>query len=146
MFRMPNMKHTIQPCTDGDADIITDRLVAYNLSQVPAEQSELFCPIERKIVAPDGSLIAGCLAVVYCWNIAFIDILWVDESYRKQGLGRELLRAVEGEAREKGCRLVHLDTFDFQGKAFYEKNGYTVFGTLEDCPKGHCRYYMSKML
>ena len=140
------MKYIIQPCMDCDADIINDKLVEYNLSRVPAEQSELFYPIEKKIAAPDGTLIAGCVAVVYCWNIAYIDILWVDEACRKQGLGSELLRAVEDEAKEKGCRLAHLDTFDFQGKAFYEKNGYRVFGTLEDCPKGHCRYYMSKTL
>ena len=66
--------------------------------------------------------------------------------YRGQGLGSILLGEVEREAMEKGCHLVHLDTFDFQAKEFYEKNGYSVFGTLEDCPKGHVRYYLKKSL
>lgn len=39
-----------------------------------------------------------------------------------------------------------LDTFDFQACEFYEKHGYTAFGVLEDCPTGHCRFYMEKKL
>ena len=31
-------------------------------------------------------------------------------------------------------------------KEFYEKQGYEVFGVLEDCPKGHCRYYLKKVI
>ena len=31
-------------------------------------------------------------------------------------------------------------------KEFYEKQGYELFGVLEDCPKGHCRYYFTKKL
>lgn len=29
---------------------------------------------------------------------------------------------------------------------FYIKFGYELFGTLEDCPKGHFRYYLKKTL
>lgn len=140
------MEFEIKPCSDEEAEIIEDRLVEYNLSQVPAGQGELFCPISRKIEDGDGHIIAGCLAMTYCWNIACIDILWVEEPYRRQGLGGRLLRQVEDEARAMGCRLAHLDTFDFQARAFYEKNGYTVFGVLEDCPEGHRRFYLSKPL
>jgi len=31
-------------------------------------------------------------------------------------------------------------------KDFYLKQGYSIFGTLENAPKGHCRYYMKKEL
>ena len=65
---------------------------------------------------------------------------------QKAKLGSKLLREVESEIREKGCTIIHLDTFDWQARGFYEKNGYSVFGTLEDCPKGHCSYYMKKVL
>jgi len=37
-----------------------------------------------------------------------------------------------------------LDTFDFQAKDFYTKQGYEVFGILDNCPEGHKRYYMKK--
>lgn len=32
------MEYKIENCKDGDADYIIDRLVEYNLSQVPAKQ------------------------------------------------------------------------------------------------------------
>ena len=136
--------YIIESCSDNDADYICDRLVEFNLSQVPAKQGVLFDTLDKKITDDNGNIIAGCVAKMYCWNVLYIDILWVDEHYRKQGLGSVLLKAVEHTAEEKGCYLVHLDTFDFQAKEFYEKHGYTLFGTLEDCPKGHCRYYLKK--
>ena len=83
---------------------------------------------------------------MYCWNVAYIDTLCVDEAYRGKGLGAKLLAEVESAAKEKGCYLIYLDTFDFQAKEFYEKQGYAVFGVLDDCPKGHCRYYLKKAL
>ena len=48
--------------------------------------------------------------------------------------------------KKLGATLAHLDTFDFQAKDFYLKHGYEVFGILDDCPKGHKRYYMKKVL
>ncbi len=140
------MDYDIVPITDGDDEFIEDKLVEYNLSMEPATQGKLFESISRKIVDEEGNIIAGCLAIMYCWNVVAIDIIWVDEQYRGQGLGSMLLGEVEREAMEKGCHLVHLDTFDFQAKGFYEKNGYSVFGILEDCPKGHIRYYLKKTL
>ena len=83
---------------------------------------------------------------MYCWNVAYLDTLWVDEKYRSKGLGSKLLAKVESDTKEKGCYLIHLDTFDFQAKEFYEKRGYELFGVLEDCPKSHCRFYLKKMI
>ena len=135
------MKYKIENCKDGDAEYIIDRLVEYNLSQVPAQQEVLFDTLDKKITDDNGMIIA-----VYCWNVAYIDTLWVDSEYRGKGLGAELLAEVEKTAKAKGCYLIHLDTFDFQAKEFYEKQGYEVFGVLDDCPKGHCRYYLKKSI
>lgn len=140
------MAYKIENCTDGDAEYIVDRLVEYNLSQVPSEQKTLFDTLDKKITDDNGRIIAGCVARMYCWNVAYVDTLWVDESCRGTGLGSQLLTEVERTAKEKGCYLIHLDTFDFQAKEFYEKQGYDVFGVLEDCPKEHCRYYLMKTI
>ena len=138
------MNFEIENCKDGDADYIIDRLVEYNLSKVPAEQDVLFDILDKKITEDNGNIIAGCVARMYCWNVAYVDTLWVDETYRGKGLGAKLLEEVEKAAKEKGCYLIHLDTFDFQAKEFYEKQGYEVFGVLDDCPTEHCRYYLKK--
>ena len=140
------MEYKIENCNDGDADYIIDRLVEYNLSKVPAKQKVLFEILDKKITDDNGNIIAGCVAKIYCWNVAYIDALLVDETYHGKGLGAKLLAEVENTAKEKSCYLIHPDTFDFQAKDFYEKQGYEVFGVLEDCPKGHCRYYLQKKL
>jgi len=133
-------------CVNNDADDICDKLVEYNLSRVPKTQETDFVNIYKKIVNDEGEIIAGCLAKMYCWNVLYVDILWIDEAYRKQGLGSKLLKEIERIAVEENCTLIHLDTFDFQAKDFYIKHGYEVFGVLEDCPKEHCRYYLKKKL
>ena len=140
------MDYCIENCKDGDADFIIDRLVEYNLSQMPAKQEVLFDTLDKKITDDNGNIIAGCVAKMYCWNVAYIDTLWVGSEYRGQGLGARLLAEVEKTSKAKGCYLIHLDTFDFQAKEFYEKQGYEVFGVLEDCPKEHSRYYLKKVL
>lgn len=137
---------SIDNCKENDEEYICDRLVEYNLTQVPATQEILFESIKKKFLNANGEIIAGCVARMYCWNVLYIDILWVDKNYRNQGLGSKLLEYVEDTAKKKGCYLIHLDTFDFQAKDFYIKQGYEIFGILLECPKNHCRYYLKKSI
>ena len=87
-------------CVDTDADYICDKLVEYNLSRVPKTQETDFVNIYKKIVNEKGEIIAGCLAKMYCWNVIYVDILWIDEAYRKQGLGSKMLKEIERIAVE----------------------------------------------
>ena len=73
------MEYKIEKCKDGDAEYIIDRLVEYNLSQVPARQEVLFDTLDKMITDDNGKIIAGCVARMYCWNIAYIDTLWVND-------------------------------------------------------------------
>jgi len=74
----------------------------------------------------------------------YIDYLWINESRRGSGLGTRLLALAEQEARARHCHGVFLYTYSFQALAFYEKCGFTVMGTLDHCPAGHQRIYLSK--
>lgn len=76
-------------------------------------------------------MLGGITATVYCWKVLCVDVLSVSENHRGKGVGSALLRTVEGEARQMGCSLAHLDTFDFQAKSFYLKHGYEIFGELQ---------------
>ena len=100
----------------------------------------------KKIVDKDGNIIAGCTGYIYPWGAMYIDDMWVDEKYRRQGLGSAALQAVEKAAEEKGCYLIFLGTWDFQAKPYYIKHGYTVFSTLYECPAGHEDYGLYKRL
>ncbi|HWQ08165.1 MAG TPA: GNAT family N-acetyltransferase [Holophaga sp.] len=125
---------------------LDDGLVAFNQSVVPFRQQEPLVRIDLSAKDEDGNLLGGIIAVAYCWNILYVDILFVEAAHRGQGIGRRLLVEAEERARQMGVRLVHLDTFDWQARGFYESLGYEVFAVLEDCPEGHARYYLKKLL
>ncbi|MBS0221909.1 MAG: GNAT family N-acetyltransferase [Proteobacteria bacterium] len=84
-----------------------------------------------------GSIWGGWLHITY---------LWIDEAERGQGWATRLMDQAEAYARERGCHSVTLDTHSFQARPFYEKRGYEVFGTLDDYPTGHQKFFLKKTL
>jgi GNAT superfamily N-acetyltransferase len=112
---------------------------------LPITGSRGFVPIAYYLRDSQGRTRGGVLAKLN-WNWLFIDTLWVDKSLRSQGEGSRLLEAIEDYGRRQGCESVHLDTFSFQARPFYESHGYEVFATLDDYPTGHSRYYLRKRL
>jgi GNAT superfamily N-acetyltransferase len=125
---------------------VSRHIVAFNAAAVPFTQSEPFEKIALSLRDDEGALVGGLTGMLYCWNCLSIDLLWIDEAQRGHGYGSQLLQAAEDEASRSGAHLSHLDTFDFQARDFYVKHGYEVFGELADCPPGHTRYYMKKVL
>lgn len=98
------------------------------------------------VAARHDTQIIGGLIGETAWKWLCIELLWISEAYRGKGIGRLLLQTAEQEARRRRARHAYVDTFDFQARPFYEKQGYTVFGTLEDYPPGHTRFYLRKDL
>ena len=96
-------------------------------------------------VRENGRLLAGLSGATY-WNWLHIKMLWVDDSLRGQGIGRQLMQVAEAEAIQRGCRAAMVDTHSFQAEGFYTQLGYEVFGRLEDFPSGHQRIYLQKRL
>ena len=92
-----------------------------------------------------GTIVGGVWGQLN-WNWMHIGLVWVAEALRGTGYGRQLLAAKEHAAIEHGCTAAHLDTFSFQARSFYESLGYEVFGTLDDYPRGHQRFFMKKPL
>lgn len=107
----------------------------------PWDPVPLACFLRR----PDGS-IEGGLSGHTMWNWAYIELFFVPAERRGQGLGSELLTLAEAEARRRGCTDIHLNTFSWQAKPFYEKLGYRQWGELTGFPGRHTRHYMTKKL
>lgn len=101
-------------------------------------------PVKLKIVDA-GKIIAGLIGFT-CWEWLYIETLAVDRTYRKQGLGRQLVLEAERIARERNCHAAWVDTFSFQAPDFYTRLGYTPFGTLADFPTGQKRIFFQKKL
>jgi GNAT superfamily N-acetyltransferase len=124
------------------ANWIIDRLIAFNESQAGSRSVRNFAIVGRD---EGGSLFAGLLCTRH-WNYLFISAVFVGQTQRGKGIGRELLAKAENLARQERCAAIYLDTFDFQAPGFYEKSGFKVFGVLENYPEGHQRYFMVKRL
>jgi len=75
-----------------------------------------------------------------------VQLLAVAPEARRRGVGRRLLEAAEGIARERGCHGAWLDTYDHQGPDYYPRLGWEVFGELPDFPKGGVRRFYRKAL
>ena len=126
----------------ADIAVINAGLSAFNRAKA---SDDTFTPLTLLIRDPGGKVVGGLLGGTY-WGWLFVNTLWINEVFRQQGLGSQLLARAEQEARERGCHSAHLDTMDFQAPGFYEKHGYTVWGVLEDIPRGHKRIFYKKSL
>jgi ribosomal protein S18 acetylase RimI-like enzyme len=64
-------------------------------------------------------------------NTPFMNMIWVDEGYRKNGIGKKAVLFWEDEMRKKGCRLVMTSTLaNEEAQHFYRKLGYKDAGCL----------------
>jgi GNAT superfamily N-acetyltransferase len=121
---------------------VIDPLIAYNEAQVGPRNSKEYAV---SVHSETGEFVGGLLGFTY-WNHFFVAAVFVDQQFRRQRVGRELLARAEALALDQGCDAIYLDTFDFQAPGFYEKLGFKVFGKLEDYPAGHQRFYLVKRL
>lgn len=93
----------------------------------------------------DGELI-GVLTAEILWDWIYIDELWVDESCRGEGIGRQLMVQAEEFASSHCLSGIWLWTQSWQAPKFYEQLGYKAFTRFDDFPKGHSRIGYRKKL
>lgn len=126
-----------------EADLIRQRLVEFNQRESGGTDYR-----DLQVILRDGSgEVRGGLLGWTVWSWCHFDSLWVDESLRGRGWGKKLLEEGEEAARARDCELCDVDTFSFQARAFYEKAGYSLYGTLDGIGKGKIeRYYFRKAL
>ncbi len=126
--------------------VLLSGLAAFNEAQVgpdPVRQPQNhLC-----IVARDGEgRVRGGLQGVTVGAWMAIDLVWVEEAFRGQGVGSRLLEKAEATARERGCKWSILATFDYQAPDFYQRRAYVEYARMEDFPLGHTRFQLRKVL
>ena len=91
----------------------------------------------------NGELIGGAVGIIqFGW--CFLEGLWINEKYRGKDIGTMLIEKIEKCAKENNALGVRTETWNFQARGFYEKMGYTVYATFEDCPPGTIDYFLKK--
>ena len=128
--------------TDKEIAFVNNALQKFNNEKVGPDNHELLNIVEYD---NSGNIIAGIFGGTY-WGWMHIDILWVDENHRRQGLGSQLLETAESEAIKRGCHSVHVDTMSWQAPDFYKKHGYETISELNDIPSGNKKFHLIKKL
>jgi ribosomal protein S18 acetylase RimI-like enzyme len=91
----------------------------------------------------EGVICGGVACYIYR-DVLLIDTLWLDDAYRGQGLGTQLMDKAEARGQAEGCAFAFLDTMNWQARPFYEKRGYHVFHEFQMEGGKYTRFYMRK--
>ena len=128
--------------SDADTDRVSDALGRFNVARTGQDHWRY---VKLFVRDATGLIRGGLLGEIWGGWLHVTD-LWIEESLRGGGLGRSLMEAAEQEARDEGCRYVHLDSHSFQAPDFYKKLGYEEFGRLKDSPLRHEQVFLWKRL
>lgn len=125
-----------------DQKYLDDELMGFNGNEIKGYSFKEFL---YKMTDESGLMIAG-IDCIFGGGWLEIISLWVSENNRKKKIGDKLLFEAEKKAIDQGCHSSNLYTYSFQALNFYEKNGYKIFGILENYYKHHSKFYMKKKL
>ena len=128
--------------SDAGANVVRAHLDAFNFA---ATGVSTWYPVNLLVRNRRGEVLGGVIALAWGGWLS-ISLVWVDESLRGRGWATRMMDQAEAIGREKGCRWAWLDTHSFQARPFYEKRGYEVFGSLDDYPAGHQKFFLRKKL
>jgi GNAT superfamily N-acetyltransferase len=114
-----------------------------NLANVGPDKEEVGLAIFLR--DNDDNLEAGISG--FLWGAVLeIDYLWVHQSIRGQGTGRQLVLAVEQEAIDRGGTTAITNTFSFQAPEFYKSLGYVEYGSVAGFGNRYQKHFLHKDL
>lgn len=136
---MSNIQYSIENSPDASDDkVIRNGIVDFN-AQIIKEKSSHF-----SVFAKDGDQIIGGALIWEHSDALYIDVLWCNEQYRKQGIGSKIITMIDDLAKNKRLPKIFVDTYEFQAQAFYEKHGFYCIGTIPKYLKDYDRIFMRK--
>ncbi len=101
--------------------------------------------IQLVIKNDDGKVIGGLDGYSVLGTVT-VDDPWVDEQYRGQGYGKDLLMYAERIAKERNCIALQTACFSFQSLGFLRRYGFEPFGVSDVYPREVKEYYLIKKL
>lgn len=134
-----------QDYTEEDLSVIREGLLEDTFTKLYTDQTPLEYALNLTLRNEEGEVIGGLISSMY-WYILNLSFLWVRKDFQGLGYGTKLLKEAEEIAKQKGCTVIYLDTFDVQAPDFYKKHGYELFGVLENSPKDHSYNFLRKYL
>lgn len=115
---MTDQTTTIVMTDSPDADdiaMIADGLDEFNTIQAGINDRR---PLAVLVRDPESNRVVGGLVGRTSLGLLFVDLFYLPAELRGSGIGSEILRRAEDEARERGCRTGVLYTINFQAPGF----------------------------
>ena len=128
---------------DSRLRIFNRKNCKYFIEKAKDNRDEYEEKTQNFIVCDNDKLVGGAVGFVE-YNWYFLDLLYIDEEYRSQMIGTKLIKQIEEYAKEEKLTGIRMETWDFQARGFYEKNGYKVFAEIKDCPPTTICYFLKK--
>jgi GNAT superfamily N-acetyltransferase len=123
--------------------LLLDGLLEYNVLETGIDDRR---PLSILVKDPEMDRVVGGLTGYTSFGLWFVDVFYLPPALRGSGMGSEILRQAEQEARRRGCRAGWLYTIRFQAPDFYLKHGWRVFGEVSSGPPETSRVFMTKGL
>ena len=125
---------------ESDFEVLKNGLIRYNEHYTGSlYQEKISCFVKDE----NDKTVGGILGDIM-WGWLYIEGIWVCNSVRSSGFGKELLNKLEQFAISKGVTNFRLETTSFQALDFYKRQGYVLFGQLPDMPPTFTSYFLKK--
>ncbi len=92
-----------------------------------------------------GIVLAGCHGEI-CYQSMYISQLWVSKNLRHQGIGTLLMQKAEAFAKDSDCKILSINTMDWEAEDFYKNLGFKVDFARSGYEKNSKMLFLSKML
>lgn len=120
--------------------------VVHGLNHQAAQKKDLTPMAPFAFIAYEKDSAVGSLSGFTIYGSAYVDLLYVEEGYRGQSVGLQLMQHFENWARTQPIKFLTLNTFDFEARPFYEKLGYRVEFERHGYDSQSTLYFMIKNL
>lgn len=103
-------------------------------------------PLLLRVINKQKETIGGIAAYIFYGSL-LIDILWVDQSYRRKGVGKALMARAENIAKQHNLNMISVATMEFwDALGFYKKLGFEVEFVKKGFDGNFCQYFLVKKI
>ncbi|RCW51941.1 GNAT family N-acetyltransferase [Paenibacillus prosopidis] len=112
--------------SDYEYIVESDHHILESLIMTKIKQNEIY------IIRNHQHMNIGWMRYGYFWdNTPFMNMIWVDEQYRGDGVGRQVVLFWENHMKQRGCKMVMTSTLANEAaQHFYRGLGYKDAGCL----------------
>ncbi len=135
----------IKSPSEDEIKIVKQAFQEHNKAH-PHGKLDIPIPDISLVIKDESGKIVGGVITSMLAGVMHLEVLWVDEKYRRRGLGKALVLEAERLGKEKGYTSAQTWTFSFQAPEFYQSIGYKVLGIFDGYPEGITEYVLTKRL